>query len=231
MNTLRTGENIGLGGGSVRKSKGKAKQRIIGLLGLFLVGAFALGLYRIASVLWVAVQGAQPTVAAASIAGAASVVVSTLTVMVGRYFERRKELEALYREKKMPIYTEFLKALVRQFQGGDASSTNVEALVSTLKQWHIDIILWGGPDVVNAYLDWKAALSETPLAARTVAKMDNLIFAIRRELGNTNRGLPTGLFARLTLRHPELLFSMAEANPAVTLPEVAAREKELGLEK
>jgi hypothetical protein len=205
--------------------------RVKGLLALLIVGAFGVGVYRIALALWAAVQGAQPTVAAASIAAAASVVVSTLTVMIGRYFERRKELEALYREKKMPIYADFLKALVSQFQGGDANSASAEGLVSLLKQWHIDIILWGGPDVVNAYLNWKATLNEATLTASTLAKMDNLIFAIRSELGNTNRGLPTGLFARLTLRHPELLLTMTAANPAVTLPEIAAREKELGLVK
>lgn len=47
--------------------------------------------------------------AAPLVAGAATILVATVTVMIGRYFERKKELDALYRDKKTEIYDEFLK--------------------------------------------------------------------------------------------------------------------------
>ena len=53
--------------------------------------------------------------AAALVAGVVTILVATATVMIGRYYERKKELDALYRDKKTEIYDEFLKELFDLF--------------------------------------------------------------------------------------------------------------------
>lgn len=43
------------------------------------------------------------------ITGATTLVVAIITIMLGRYYERKKEIEAQFRTKKIEIYDEFLK--------------------------------------------------------------------------------------------------------------------------
>lgn len=54
-------------------------------------------------------------IAAPLITAAATVLVATLTVMVGRYFERKKELDALYRDKKQKYMTNFCRNFSNYF--------------------------------------------------------------------------------------------------------------------
>lgn len=54
------------------------------------------------------VRSLDSEVAAAVITASATVVVSVVVVVLGRYFEKKRELEAQAREKKIPLYEEFI---------------------------------------------------------------------------------------------------------------------------
>jgi hypothetical protein len=53
-------------------------------------------------------------VAAATIGATATIVVSAFAIFVGRYFENRRELEAAAREKRIPLYEDFIEFWFRQ---------------------------------------------------------------------------------------------------------------------
>jgi hypothetical protein len=180
---------------------------------------------------WNAISRVDPAIAAALITAATTVIGATLTVTIGRYLERKRELEAINRDKKMPIYARFLTDLFTQLQGSEEEKASTDDYVVLLRKWHQDLLLWGGPDVINAYLAWKDVLRRGEPSADSMFKMDALIFAIRKELGNSNFRLARGVYAHITLRHPEVFFEMAANNPNVLLSEVGDREKELGLEE
>lgn len=63
-------------------------------------------------------------------AAAATVFVSTLTVVVGRYFERKREFDALYRDKKVEIYDEFLQKSFALLHGTSASQAQSDPLLA-----------------------------------------------------------------------------------------------------
>ena len=166
---------------------------------------------------------------AALVAGAATVLVATLTVMVGRYFERKKELDALYRDKKTEIYDVFLKKFF------NLTSTNTEThsdeaspdLVAFLREFTRTLILWSGPGVINAFLAWKEHLAKGIPDAQTMFLTEDLLTAIRQDLRHSNAGLKKGFFARIYLRESALFMAAATKNPNVTLTELAALEKAL----
>jgi len=106
---------------------------------------FSYGIYLLAS-------SVEPAVAAAAITAAATIIVSTATISVGRYLEKQKELEALHREKKIPIYGKFLDGLFSIFYEQRGKKLNT---IKFLQEWQQKIVLWGGPTVVNAYIKWK----------------------------------------------------------------------------
>lgn len=209
----------------------RIKKAIVFLLGVSILASVCYGLWHLALIVLKAFATLQPVVSASLVAGVATILGATTTVMVGRYFERKRELEALYREKKMPIYAGFLKEIFSQFQNGereDASGPESD-MVKVLREWQLQLVLWGGPGVVNAYLNWKDEL-QRGATARSVFATDRLILAIRAELGNENSGLSKGLFAQMILRHSNLFLKMAKENPGVLLSDVAEEEKRQGLE-
>lgn len=160
--------------------------------------------------------------AVALIAGAVTIFVATATVMIGRYYERKKELDALYRDKKTEIYDEFLKEFFDIFFSGGVKDGHPEKdLVAFLREFTRKLILWSGPDVIEAFVAWKDHLAKSTPDAKSIFLTEAFLLAIRNDLRHTNAGLRKGFFARLFLKEGPLLLTMAEKNPNVTLAELA----------
>lgn len=165
---------------------------------------------------------ADPTVAAAAIAASSTVIVSTATVTIGRYFEKKKELEALHREKKIPIYGKFLDGLFAVFYNQKGKKIDV---VKFLQDWQQQIVLWGGPKVVNSYIAWKNELTEHEPDSKSLKRTDDLILAIREELGHNDKELAEDIFPRFILREYKLYAELLKAHPNLTLAEFGEHEK------
>ena len=161
---------------------------------------------------------------AALVAGTATVFVATITVMLGRYYERKKELDALYRDKKTEIYDEFLKEFFSLFWNSDNADPEID-LVPFLQEFTRKIVLWTGPEVIEAFASWKDHLSKGVPDANSVFLTEAFLLAIRRDLRHSNKGIRKGFFARLFLREGNLFLAMAAKNPHVTLAEIAEVEK------
>lgn len=164
---------------------------------------------------------------AALIAGAATILVATLTVTIGRYFERKRELDALYRDKKTEIYDEFLKEFFHLFfaEGVKTEGQAEKDLVAFLREFMRKQILWSGPEVIKAFIAWKDHSSKGIPDAQSLFLAESFILAIRKDLRHSNSGVPKGFFAKLFLREGSLFLSMAAKNPNVTLAELAAVEE------
>lgn len=165
--------------------------------------------------------------AAPLIAGAVTIVVSTATVMTGRYFERKKELDALYRDKKTEMYDAFLKEFFSLFYStGERPHDDEERdLVPFLQDFTRKLVLWSGPGVIEAFATWKDHLAKGTPDAKSIFLTEAFLLAVRKDLGHSNFGLHRGFFARLFLRDSVLFLKMEQKNPNVTLDELAAVKK------
>ena len=165
--------------------------------------------------------------AAALVAGIATVLVATLTVMVGRYYERKKELDALYRDKKTEIYDEFLREFFKVYfaenNTNDGKSEN--DLVPFFREFTRKLILWSGPSVIESFVAWKDHLAKGEPDAKSIFLTESFLLSIRNDLRHSNAGLRRGFFARLFLKQSELFLFMAAKNENVTLAEIAVLEK------
>lgn len=191
------------------------------LLGL--VAVIGLGVV----LLWQSLKEMSPDLAGALIAAAATVLVATVTIMLGRRHEKARDIEAHFRSAKIEMYDEFLKELFRLFQGG----TTGESLVPFLREWQRKLVLWGGADVLRTYFKWKSLLKSGSPTAQSIFAMDEFFRALRKDIGQGSFGLEKGAFAHLILRHAEVLLAAARDNPTITLAEVSDLERKLGLEK
>lgn len=201
----------------------------VGLLGLTLLVGFTALIGWILYAFFKYLTAVPKELGAALVAAAATVIVATITVMVGRYYERKKELDALYREKKTEIYDEFLKEFFMFFwsAGETDAPTTEKDLVPFFREFTRKLVLWSGPEVIEAFVAWKDHLAKGTPDAKSIFLTEAFLSAIRKDLRHSNSGLRKGYFARLFLREGDLFLAMAAKNPAVTLEALAEVENSL----
>jgi hypothetical protein len=143
--------------------------------------------------------------------------------MVGRSFDKRRELEAELRAKKIPVYDRFLKTVLGVFHQG---SGDVDDFAAFLRGWQSEMLLWGSSGVVKAYICWMSTLKAEAArpTARSIRATESLVRAIRQELGHQDRTLPEHAFVSVILKNPGLFIEMCKKNPNVSLQELAAAE-------
>jgi hypothetical protein len=183
--------------------------------------------YRVIRTFFAYIRVVPKEIGASLVAGAATILVATLTVVIGRYFERKKELDALYRERKTEIYDEFLKKFFEIFHSkAEAQPTATpDDLVPFLRKFMRKLILWSGPEVIEAFVKWKDHLAKGVPDADSIFLTESFLLSIRKDLRHSNRGIRKGFFAKLFLSGGALFLTLAERNPKITLAEVAEIEK------
>ncbi|MFZ5566273.1 MAG: hypothetical protein ACOY95_04670 [Pseudomonadota bacterium] len=205
----------------------RLKTYALALVGLAFIFAFLALVGWVVYAFFQYISAVPKELGAALVAAVATVLVATLTVMVGRYYERKRELDALYRDKKTEIYDEFLKEFFTLFFGADEGNSKgaEKDLVPFLREFTRKLVLWSGPEVIEAFVAWKDHLAKGTPDAQSIFLTEAFLRAIRNDLRHTNKGLRKGFFARLFLREGNLFLAMAAENPKVTLATLAEAEK------
>src|SRR2546427_1181288 len=205
--------------------KAKTKQIVSGITGLAIIGLVLWAFLWLVVAIWHRSVGLNANLAVGLLTACTTVLVAALTVSFGRYFERKKEIEAHFRDKKIAIYDEFLKEFFQLYYG-----ENKPDMVDFLREWQRQAMLWGGAGVLNSFLTWRVHLALGKPDAKSLFLMEDFFRALRKDIGLSNRGLNRGSFIRMILKYPDVFFAMASVNPNVTLEELSEKEKELGLE-
>jgi hypothetical protein len=200
------------------------------LIAFVLLAGIGVGVFFVGKSIWSEFASLQKEVAVGILTAATAIVVATITVVAGRYFERKKEFAIVHRDKKIPVYDEFLKGILQTFWSTSVASPPLDSpqdTVAFLREWQRQLLLWGGTDVVNAYNNWKAALGERPQTIWAIARTEELFLAIRKELGHDDRKLPKHSFVGFILSEPELFKAAAKINPSFPMQELAHVEEDL----
>jgi len=203
------------------------KKYISLFFGLVFLVALGWSIYWVVGTIWGQFRQLDTKISVALLTAATTVIVSTLTVVLGKYYERKKDIEAHYREKKTEIYDEFLKEFFDLFHNEEESEKKEQDMVAFLREWQRKMILWGGQDVLAKYVSWMGKLKQGEPDAQTMFMTEEFFLEIRKDLGHRNNKLTKGTFIHLILQNPELFLSMAKENPNITLAELSEVEKKL----
>jgi len=169
------------------------------ILGLAILAAIGfLVYYLISSLLHLATVN--PTLATAFVTGAITIVASISAVVVGRYFERRKEVEQAFRERRLQAYERFISKFA-EITG--ETPLPPDDLVRFLRQLNKEILLWAGPHLLKAYSMFLSAASDGG-AGKTFFMLEDFYRAMREDLGHSNTGLKRGDILRLILKQEDL---------------------------
>lgn len=170
-----------------------------------------------------------PNVAVAIVAASATILASTLAVVLTRYYQSKREREVAHRDRKIDLYDECMTKLFAIFLGDTKKETKPEDLVPFLREIQRKLILWSGPGAIKAYAEWHKVLTTTPPRAIQMIKLIDFFLALREDLGHSNKGIQHSHMVRFLLQNPDLFMREYRKNPNVTFEEIAAVEKKLGL--
>jgi hypothetical protein len=164
----------------------------IGFVSLGVIGYF---LYEIFSWLATSIKDVNPSVGAALIAGAATVVSA---VFIASYNSRKaKERVAFeaHREKKAEIYNEFMSMVIRLMRNTKDGKEGDDVLPDNIEEFFYNftakITVYGGPGVVKAYSNWRTISANDESGTGGLLLIDNLFREMRTDLGESNKGIET----------------------------------------
>lgn len=180
------------------------------VLSIVLGAALLIGLgflmWLVFSTLLKFLENANPSVSAAVVGAIATVLVGLGAANYTQNQIKAREIESAHRSKKVEIYSGFLRLVERMFSTqddvGPKKQPSNKELVEFFVQFHTDLILWGSPKVINAYLDFKRHSGDS---GRVLFKVDRLYRAIREDLGLSTRGLPSQQLVKMYLKDPDEL--------------------------
>lgn len=204
-------------------------KNILSLLsGLALIGLICYGGFVLIRLIFKTLLNINPNLSVAIVAASATILASTLTIIIGRYYEAKRDREAVHRDKKIELYNEFLARLFEVFLGEEKQKKE-EDLVPFLREIQRKIILWSSPDVIKAYTDWHKELTsqKNKPKAKAMIKMMDFFLALRKDLGHSNRGIKHDHLVRFMLRNPDLFMKIYANNPEVTFEEITQIEERL----
>src|SRR5579883_1342340 len=105
--------------------------------------------------------------------------ITLASVLVTRYYERRKDIEAKLRERKLEAYSSFLEAYFQQlFEEERKPDFN---FIAELRRFVRGIILWGNPGVIKALVSVRLQIS-TATTLKSLELYEALLKEIRKDL-------------------------------------------------
>lgn len=146
---------------------------------------------------WKLFAGLQKEVAAALIAGATTIIVSVLSVSVARYYERKRVIEQEIRQKKIPMYNEFVEFWFNFLMSEKIASRKItdKEMMKFFNQFTQKLMVWGSDEVVRQWSLYRRSFSDIQSELDTSEAMfgfEKLLLAIRKDTGHKNNGIMRG---------------------------------------
>jgi len=181
-------------------------KRIVTLAGLALLCFVILAaIYWLLNHFFTKIMDQPSQVAVAIIAGIVAVVTS-------QQHAKAREIAELHRPKKTKLYTEFITQIVGILRNTKEGKTQDASASKKLENFFFDfttgVMLWGAPDVLRHYAAFRKISAKSD--PRNLLLMDDILQAMRKDLGLSNWGLARGDLIKMLLTDPESLDTIIE---------------------
>ncbi|MBO1768516.1 hypothetical protein [Allobranchiibius sp. GilTou38] len=170
----------------------------VGFALIVLIGALVLWLLVRLALLLRQLQG---PVGAAVITGLVTILVGSLTLIVGQVMSARAARNATRRDRVSPVYQAFASELLRAMGATVPESDrklDTDEMRRVFGRLTEGMILWGSPAVLQAIRTWKAEAGLDSLGARSkLLSLERVFLAMRADAGQSNKDLKPGDLQRL----------------------------------
>ena len=160
---------------------------------------------------WNALTSYNSEITVAIVAGAGTIIVSVVSIVVGKAYEARAQIQKEIRAKKVPVYEELIAFMTRLLASEKVGVAPTEReMLEFMAGFTQRITVWGSDSVLLAWVTWRrAALQQRESRADLVRLMsvyENMILAIRKDLGHKNKDLRRGDILSLNLNDVDEYF-------------------------
>lgn len=146
-----------------------------------------------------------PNVQAGLIGATALIFASIVSIIIQKRSEQKLNIQIEHRKNFGPIFEKFINNVLINVLLADKlgkKPLSKTDLVKVIADFTRDILVWGSNDVLNAYQDFRKLGNLDSNSAdddkfRLVYAMEDLILAMRKDLGHSNKGLNRGDILRL----------------------------------
>jgi hypothetical protein len=189
--------------------KSKWKTALQGTLGLAVLALVVSLLLWMVIHLWDALLSIDKEITATIIATSGTILVAVGTLVYSQRRAKERDIAEAHRARKVEIYSEFMKMIVDVLRHTKAKErradlpdlpSNVEEFFYKFTQ---ESIVWASPGIIQGWHRFKVA-SQTG-NVDVLLLIDDILREIRRDLGNSNKGLGRGHLIRLFINDPEKL--------------------------
>lgn len=169
---------------------------------LLLICLVAYGLYKTTVSIWAVFKAIDPTLAGGILAASATILVSVITIMLSKRQEHKVEIEAQLRQKKIPIYEKLIEFifLITFAEKLGKNQPSEREMIQFFADTTKDLVVWGSKEMVKAFGDFRENLMssvEGGEPTKVLATVEDLLFAIRKDLGHKHVGIKRGDILRL----------------------------------
>ena len=161
-------------------------------------------------------------VTASIVAATGTLFAALATVLYSQRRSKERDISEAHRPQKVELYKRFMEILmmVLRMSKADESENEAKALPNTeLEEFFYgftrDIIVWGSPGVIQAYKRFRT--NDEQGTVLSLLLVDDLLRAIRQDLGNSNKGLKRGDLVKLFLRDPDEVDKMSENRKIISI--------------
>ena len=163
------------------------------------------GIYSILILIWHSLIKVNPTLAVGVVASVSTITVSITSLIFSKYLERKAEIKNEHRKKKIPIYEQlisFIFSLLKSVKNNEPLDEKM--IVDFMFDFTQKLIIWGSDDVVTAFSNYRISASDPDLIMISV---ENLMLAIRKDLGHKNKNLSNGRLLTTFIDDAEVLIN------------------------
>lgn len=168
----------------------KVKEIFKALFGLVILVMTGYGFYLAIEIFINKLLVINPSVSAAIIGAMATAFAAVTAVLISNRNEKIREIEETHRPKKVEIYYELLQlfenTLASSNENLKVKALPQQKLLNAIVKIKTNLILWGGPQVIKTLKSFEEA-SEN--GDDVILSVDNLLRAIRDDIGLSNKGL------------------------------------------
>ena len=169
-----------------------------------------------------AISQVPSTLTTAVVTGGIAILGSTLAVVIGKNYERKREIEAAFRQRKIEVYDEFFERLFGLFhQTGEQ-----EDLVAYMREHQRRLILWSGDKAIHEYANMMRAFRGGAETARGMLALEKYFLAVREDLGHSNAGVKRGDLISFIMTNGDLLMQFYDENPETAFQRLVELERQ-----
>ena len=195
----------------------KFKTACIIVITLVVISVSGYVLFRIIHFVIKGILSLNSSVSAAIIAAIATVIVSVVRIIYSQLKSKERDIAESHLPKKIELYKSFMDeavvGILRLTKKKDGKSIDDKDVQKRIEDFFFkftgDVIVWGSPQVIKSYSEFRK-IGNNP---EIILKVDDMLRAIRKDLGHSNRRIKRGDLISLFLTDPEKVKEMIEKKP------------------